>query len=197
MMTVIATPSATQGSFRFTGPVNAQALRRALLNLEGLAVTAFAITTKAGRAQHWASELSGVSESVPDVQLELANVRFTADSTVSFPRTVRANCSTPGPFTASAFEGDGVRVLTPSIVLLTLQPGADVTIELTIERGHGYSGDDRQVPAGTIALGALFSPVLNADFTPGGDGVRIDCTTDGSLTPLEAVQRAIEALATE
>ena len=110
----------------------------------------------------------------------------------------------PGTVTAGdiATTGD-VQVLNPEIVICTLDEGADIRIEFTVNTGKGYVPADRNrsedAPIGLIPVDSLYSPVKKVSYrvenTRSGqvldyDKLTMQIETDGSLTPEDALAYA-------
>lgn len=200
--------SETHGKFvvqpleRGFGVTLGNSLRRVLLSsLSGLAVTA----VKIDGVQHELSTVPGVSEDVADIILNLKEVRFRTNGSQRDKETIHLNIEGPGEWTAddigsatSEFE-----VLNPEKHIATLAEDAAVNVELRIDEGRGYipAGENKREedPIGVIATDAIFSPIKNVKYdvkpTRVGQQIRyerleLEVTTDGSLTPEEAVTEA-------
>ena len=89
--------------------------------------------------------------------------------------------------------------------MLTLEAGATIEIDLTIERGVGYlaADDTKELPIGVVPVDAIFTPVRKVDFhvenTRVGqminhDKLTLEIETDGTIAPEEALSRAAEIL---
>jgi len=96
-----------------------------------------------------------------------------------------------------------VQVLNPEIVICTLDEGADIRIEFTVNTGKGYVPADRNrsedAPIGLIPVDSLYSPVKKVSYrvenTRSGqvldyDKLTMQIETDGSLTPEDALAYA-------
>lgn len=180
------------------------AFRRVLLSsLSGTAITA----VKIDGVQHEFSTVAGMTEDVADLILNLKGVRFRAGQEEE--STVMLHLEGPGEFTAAhiAEALADFEVLNPEHHIATLSDEADVVLELRIGRGRGYvpADDNKRAddPIGVIAIDAIFTPILNAKYTvtPARVGERIDyerltleVTTDGSLTPEDALTAAAQIL---
>lgn len=179
-------------------------LRRILMSsLSGTAITAIRIDG----VQHEFSTISGVSEDVADIILNLKGVRFrTRDlSDGDITLTVRG----PGVFTAAdiAMATNDYDILNPSHHVATLADGAEIRIELRMGYGRGYvpaeenkMSDD---PIGVIAIDSIFTPIVNVKYQimPARVGQRIDferlimeITTDGSITPDDALSQSAQIM---
>jgi DNA-directed RNA polymerase subunit alpha len=96
----------------------------------------------------------------------------------------------------------------PEQRIATLGKDGELNIELTIESGTGYrTGDQIEEKAiGEILVDAVFSPVITVSYrvesTRVGrrtdyDKLLLDVKTDGTITPLEAVNQSARILAAQ
>jgi DNA-directed RNA polymerase subunit alpha len=117
------------------------ALRRVLLSsLQGAAVTAIQIDG----VVHEFSSLEGVREDVVDIVLNIKQlaVRMHAEG----PKRMTLRATGPGPVTAGQIETPAdIEILNPDHVLCTLDDGASVRMEFTVNTGKGYVPADRTV----------------------------------------------------
>lgn len=179
------------------------ALRRVLLSsLQGAAVTA----VKIDGVLHEFSSLAGVREDVTDMVLNIKQiaVRMQGDQ----PKRVHLSATGPGPATAGqiAVTGD-MEIMNPELVICTLDEGATLNMELTIEAGKGYVPASQNRPAdapiGLVPVDALYSPVRQVAYkvenTRVGqeldyDKLNITVETDGTMTPDDALAYAARIL---
>lgn len=104
-------------------------------------------------------------------------------------------------------EVSGVEILDKDLVICTLDEGATLNMEFTIESGKGYVPADRNrpedAPIGLIPIDALFSPVKRVAYkvenTREGqildyDKLVMEVETDGTVTPEDAVAFAARIL---
>ena len=179
------------------------ALRRVLLSsLQGAAVTAI----KIDGVLHEFSSLAGVREDVTDIVLNIKQVaiRMQGDQ----PKRVHLNATGPGEVTAGkiAVTGD-MEVLNKDLVICTLDDGATLNMELTVEAGKGYvpasANRPADAPIGLVPVDALYSPVrqvsYKVDNTRVGqeldyDKLTIQVETDGTVTPDDALAYAAKIL---
>jgi len=179
------------------------ALRRVLLSsLQGAAVTAI----KLDGALHEFSSLPGVREDVTDIVLNIKQIaiRMTGEG----PKRLQLNATGPGPVKAGQIVTTGdIDILSPELVICTLDQGAKLNMELTVETGKGYvpASANRPVdaPIGLIPIDALYSPVRQVaykiDKTRVGqeldyDKLTVTVETDGTLTPDDALGYAARIL---
>jgi DNA-directed RNA polymerase subunit alpha len=178
------------------------ALRRTLLSsIPGAAVT----QVRFDEALHEFTTLPGVKEDVTDIILNLKDVvlRVLSDEAV----TVRLDVRGPATVTAGdiALSSD-VEVLNPELVIATLNGKGRLAADLTVERGRGYVSADKNKTSttiGVIPVDSIFSPIRLVAFTveptrveqsTNFDRLVLDITTDGSITPREALASAGDTL---
>lgn len=178
------------------------ALRRVLLSsLPGAAITAVRIEG----VDHQFSTIESVKEDVVEILLNLKQVRIKADTDEK--GIIRVEKKGAGELTADDFECEaGFAVVNPDQHIATLEKGADLSMEMTVQSGVGYQvGDDITEKAiGEIMVDAIFSPVVRVsyqvDSTRVGrrtdyDKLVLDVKTDGSIAPKEAVEQSARILA--
>ena len=179
-------------------------LRRTLLSsIPGAAITQI----KFDDALHEFSTIEGVVEDVTDIVLSLKDVELRCHS--DEPVTLRVDVRGAADVTAAVLESnEQVEVLNPGLHLATVTSKGRLALELTVEVGRGYLGSDRtsgEGAIGVIPVDALFSPVrrVSIDVEPVSvgqaqdmDRLVLDITTDGSLTPRDALASAGATLRT-
>ena len=110
--------------------------------------------------------LEGVREDVVDIVLNIKQLalRMHAEG----PKRMTLRATGPGAVTASQIEAPSdIEILDPKHVLLTLDEGASVRIEFTVQNGKGYVPSERTAPRcaiGLIAVDALYSPVKRVAY---------------------------------
>lgn len=177
-------------------------LRRVLLSsLKGAAVTSIKIDGVA----HQFSTIEGVMEDVIEIILNVKKVRLQ----VGGDKPVKLTCKTSGKkvITAGDFEieGDGEIINKDQVVVTLSDAKSKINMEMTAETGKGYSvAEERKSPEiGVIAVDALFSPVVSVNYTVDPtrvgrstdfDKLTLDITTDGILSPMDAVKEAAKIL---
>jgi len=179
-------------------------LRRVLLSsLEGAAVTAVKIEGVA----HEFTTLPGVREDVTDIILNLKNLvcRLHGES----PEVeVHVSKKGPGIVTAADIEAPAdLEILNPDLELAHLADKGKLEIILTIGRGRGYVPAEQnrgpETTIGVIPIDSIFSPVRRVAYEVDAarvgqrtdyDKLVLDVTTDGSITPKDAIAQAAEIL---
>ena len=178
-------------------------LRRILLSsLQGAAITAVQIDG----VLHEFSSIPGVREDVTDLVLNLKSIglRMHGDG----PKRMTLKASGPGEVTAASIDtGHDIEVLDPEHHVCTLDKGAKLSLELTVETGKGYvpAAQNRaeDAPIGLIPVDALYSPVTKVSYKV--DNTRVGQVTDydklsmrvetnGAVTPEDAVALAARIL---
>jgi DNA-directed RNA polymerase subunit alpha len=174
-------------------------LRRTLLSsIPGAAVT----QVRFDDALHEFTVLPGVKEDVTDIILNLKDIvlRVEADE----PVVLRLDSRMPGSVTAGDIQVTAdVEIVNPGLRLATLNGKGRLACDITVERGRGYVAADRNkgqsATIGVIPVDALFSPIRSAAFSveparveqsTNYDRLVLDITTDGSITPREALASA-------
>jgi DNA-directed RNA polymerase subunit alpha len=182
------------------------ALRRILLSsLEGFAIT----TVKIDGVDHEFSTITGVTEDVTEIILNLKQVRFmqTVEGTDSEKVVIKVSGQDvlkAGQLSSalSAFE-----VLNPDQVICRMETDVKLQLEVTVSKGRGYVPAEENQPAdaefGLIAIDSIFTPIRNVKYAVENFRVEqktdyeklvIEITTDGSIHPKEALKEAAKIL---
>ena len=179
------------------------ALRRVLLSsLRGAAVTAVQIDG----VLHEFSSIPGVREDVTDIILNIKEIAIRMEG--EGPKRMVVRKQGPGAVTAGDIQTVGdVEVLNPDHVLCTLDQGAEIRMEFTVNNGKGYVPADRNrsedSPIGLIPVDSLYSPVRKCSYkvenTREGqvldyDKLTLTLETDGSISGEDAVAYAARIL---
>jgi DNA-directed RNA polymerase subunit alpha len=179
------------------------ALRRVLLSsLQGAAVTSMQIEG----VLHEFSSIPGVLEDVTDIVLNVKSIGLRMHG--EGPKRMRLRATGPGEVRAGAIEtGHDIDVLNPDLVICTLDNGARISMEFTVEIGKGYipatANRPEDAPIGLIPVDALFSPVRKVSYrvenTRVGqvtdyDRLAMRVETNGAVTPEDAVALAARIL---
>ncbi len=179
------------------------ALRRVLLSsLQGAAVSSVQIDG----VLHEFSSIQGVREDVTDIVLNVKLLALKMHG--EGPKRMRLQAEGPGEVTAAAIEtGHDIDVLNPELVICTLDQGAKIGMELTVEAGKGYQpatqNRPEDAPIGLIPVDALFSPVKKVAYkvenTRVGqdtdyDKLLMEIETNGAVSPEDSVALAARIL---
>ena len=186
------------------GTTLGNSLRRVLLSgLPGAAVT----SVKINSVNHEFSSLPGVKEDVIDIILNLKRLRLKIFSDV--PVKISLKASGEGQVTAKNIKATSdVEIINHDLHIATLtDKKAELDMELTVANGRGYlpveAREKEKMELGQIAMDAIFSPVVHVGFSvedtrvgqvTNFDKVTMDVSTDGSISPLEAVKQASQIL---
>lgn len=181
------------------GTTLGNSLRRIMLSsLPGIAVT----NVKIDGVMHEFSTVPGVREDVIEILLNLKNLALQMDGDEA--RTLRIEAKGPMELTAGDIQTDmDVEVLNPDLHLATLENGAELNMDIRVERGRGYVTADKNkypdMPEGTLPVDSIFSPIRKVNFlvedTRVGkitdfDKLTLEVWTDGTTTPEEAASLA-------
>ncbi len=204
-----ATLTDTYGRFvaepfeRGYGHTIGNSLRRILLSsLEGAAVTAVRVKG----AVHEFTAIKGVREDVIHIILNLKKLRVKLYS--QGPETLRLKIKRGGEVYAKDIEPNNqVEILTPDLVIATIDDGVEFEMEMEISKGRGYVPAERLKkegqPLGTIPVDALFSPVSKVHYEVENarvgqmtdyDKLIVEVWTDGSVTPGDALAYSAKIL---
>jgi DNA-directed RNA polymerase subunit alpha len=179
------------------------ALRRVLLSsLQGAAVTAVHIDG----VLHEFSSVPGVREDVTDIILNIKTIalRMGGDG----PKRMRLKAQGPGEVKAGQIEaGHDIEILNPDLVICTLDQGANLSMEFTVESGKGYvpasQNRPEDAPIGLIPVDAIFSPVRKVSYKVDNsrvgqvtdyDKLSMQVETNGAVTPEDALAIAARIL---
>jgi len=179
------------------------ALRRVLLSsLEGAAVTSMRIAD----VQHEFSDIPGVREDVIRVMLQIKQLRLKLHGIDS--GRVHLEVRGGGSVTAAdIITPPEIEIVNPDLYLFSVDDhNANLEIEMTVERGRGYSpADDRigRLPIGELPVDAIYSPVKRVNWEVGYarvgqstnfDSLMIEIWTDGTIGPEDALSTSAKIL---
>lgn len=177
-------------------------LRRILLtSLPGAAIT----SVKIDGIAHRFSTINGVLEDVIEIILNIKRIRLNVYSDKGVKLTLKAAGKKEVKAKDLEIEGDG-EIINPKQHLATLTDSkSKLNMEMEAYQGRGYSvaEERRSDQIGVIPVDALYSPVVSVNYAVEAtrvgrrtdfDKLVLDITTDGTVTPLEAVNRAARIL---
>ena len=184
-------------------------LRRILLSsIQGYAVSAIHVTSydADGVPRILSSEFDSIPdvvEDTPDVINALKQLKIALSDDLE-EKTILVESKGPGELTGAAIAVDQqVTVLNPELKLATLMDGGNLALEIQIELGRGYVPAERHEQyiqvVGTIAVDAIYSPILKAKYSVENtrvgqrtdfDKLILEVTTDGTVTPEDALAEA-------
>lgn len=178
-------------------------LRRILLSsLPGCAIT----SVKINGVLHEFSSIPNVVEDVPEIIVNLKNVRLKFAEEEE--KVLRIDFNGEGEVTAGDIQTDGtVEILNPDLHIATVSEGGHLIMELTANRGRGYTPADKNKKPdqdiSVLPIDSIYTPVKKVNYqienTRVGqmvdlDRLVIEVWTDGSLKPYEALSLAAKIL---
>lgn len=182
------------------------ALRRILLSsLEGYAISSI----KIDGVKHEFDTIPGVKEDVTNIILNLKKVDLKQIVEDADSEKALINVSGQEVFTAGDISKvlTGFEVLNPDLVICHLDPGASFSIELTINKGRGWTPADENAVGiddiHVIAIDSIYTPIKNVKYTVENfrvdqktdyDKLTLEITTNGSIFPKDALKEAAKIL---
>jgi DNA-directed RNA polymerase subunit alpha len=187
------------------GTTVGNALRRVLLSsLPGSSV----ISVKIDGVMHEFQKIDGIVEDVTTIVLNIKKLVVKNHS--EEVKTLRLSANKEGVVTAADFEKDAdIEIINPELEICTLVKGGKIDMEITIANGRGYVeakvNKERlgETKVGIIPIDSNFSPIEIVKYevldTRVGqnetyDKLVLEVTTDGSMTPEEAIALAAKIL---
>lgn len=178
------------------------ALRRVLLSsLPGAAVTSVRIEG----VQHEFQDIPNVMEDVTDIVLNIKKLRLRSYS--DHPVSMRLEVNGARVVTAADIAApSSVEIVNPELYIATLDnDNAHIEMELVVETGRGYVPADSKEdqPIGVIPIDAIYTPVQKVNYTvehtrvgqmTNFDKIVLEVTTDGTITPDEALRQSADIL---
>lgn len=182
-------------------------LRRIMLSsLPGAAIS----QVKIEGVLHEFSSIPGVKEDVTEIIMNLKGLAVRNNSESDEPKIAYIECDGEGVVRGSDIQTDqDIEIVNPDHVIATLNGGADCKLymELTITKGRGYIGADKNktedMSIGVFAIDSIYTPVervnIAVENTRVGqvtdyDKLTLDVSTNGTLTPDDAVSLAAKVL---
>ena len=182
------------------------ALRRILLSsLEGYAVN----TIRIAGVEHEFSSVPGVKEDVTNIILNLKQVRFKQVVEEFENEKVSITVENSTEFKAGDIGKylTGFEVLNPDLVICHLDAKASMQIDLTINKGRGYvpADENRQfcTDVNVLPIDSIYTPIRNVKYSvepyrveqkTDYDKLVLEITTDGSISPKDALKEAAKIL---
>ena len=179
-------------------------LRRIMLSsLPGSAVS----QVKVEGVLHEFSSIPGVKEDVTEIIMNIKNLAIKNNSESNEPKIAVIDFEGEGVVKASDIRVDSdIEIMNPNQVIDTMSSGK-LYMELTITNGRGYVSADKnkneELPIGVIAIDSIYTPVERVNVTVENtrvgqitdyDKLTLDVSTNGTLTPDEAVSLAAKVL---
>jgi len=189
------------------GTTLGNSLRRILLSsLPGAAVS----NIKVDGVLHEFSTIPGVKEDVTEIILNLKNLAIRNHSDSPEPKIAYIEMSGEGAVYARDIKVDSdIEIANPDLLVATLSGEKDckLDIEITITKGHGYVGADKNKKPdqaiGVIPVDSLYTPVRKVNYSVDNtrvgsvtdyDSLTLDVWTDGTITPDDAVSLGAKIL---
>lgn len=186
------------------GTTLGNSLRRVLLSsLPGAAVS----SVKIDGVLHEFSTIPNIVEDTTEIILNIKHLILNYDGTER--KILRLEQTGPKMVKASDIEPDGeIEILTPDLHIATLDQGAKLVMEMTVERGRGYVSADQQPyksdeVVGQIPVDSIFTPVTRVNYTVENarvgkrtdyDSLTLEVWTNGSISPEEAISLSAQIL---
>lgn len=189
------------------GTTLGNSLRRIMLSsLPGAAVSQIKIEG----VLHEFSSIPGVKEDVTEIIMNIKSLAIRNSSSSNEPKTAIIEFEGEGVVTAADIQVDSdIEILNPETKIATLNggPNSKLYMELTINKGRGYVGADKnkneELPIGVIAVDSIYTPIERVNMTVQNtrvgqvtdfDKLTLDVYTNGTLGPDEAVSLAAKVL---
>ncbi len=178
-------------------------LRRVMLaSVNGAAIVAVRIDN----IDHEFSTLTGVTEDVTDIILNLKQVNLRYNGTED--ATLRLSVRGPKVVTASDIEvNSAVDILNPDQVIATLNEGANLNMEIIVRHGKGYvsaeNNRSESLPVGMIPIDSMYAPVRRVAYNVSNarvgqmtdfDKLSIEVWTNGAVKPDDALSYAAKII---
>jgi DNA-directed RNA polymerase subunit alpha len=177
------------------------AMRRMLLSsLRGSAVWAFRIDG----VVHDHQTIPGVVEDVHQIIANLKTLTLALENGIE-SAVMRIQRTGPGAVTAADIVlVNGVRLVDTVHHLFTLQDDREISLDLYVKQGRGYTEADQHVlerglPIDVVRIDAIYNPVRRANFSVAEtrvgqrtdyDRLTLTVETNGTITPEDAVSYA-------
>ena len=177
-------------------------LRRVLLSsLEGVAVTSLSLAN----IMHEFAAIPHLREDMTQLMLNVKQLRLRLHEVES--SRLRLSHRGEGTVTAADLQLPAeAEIINSDLHLFTaVADEADVELELTVQRGRGYSPAEERgrLPIGELPVDAIFSPVRRVNYNVEGarvgqhtnyDRLVIEIWTDGTILPERALSDAAQIL---
>jgi len=186
------------------GDTLGNALRRVLLS----SITGFAVTSvKIEGVMHEYSTIEGVKEDVLDIIMNLKSLAITKDDASG--AVLKLVADEEGAVYAGSIDVPaGVDIINKDLLICTLNKGAKIDMQMTVESGKGYVVADKSKKienkaVGTIMIDTIFSPVKKVSYKVENarvgqitdfDKLTMEIHTDGTIIPQDALGVAAKIL---
>ena len=186
------------------GTTLGNSLRRVLLSsLPGAAVT----SVKIDGVLHEFSTIPNILEDTTEIILNIKKLILKYDGNER--KIIRLEQQGNKNITAADINRDAeVEVLNPDLHIATMDEGAHLEMEMTVERGRGYVSADQQAYkteeiVGLIPVDSIFTPVNRVNYTVDNarvgkrtdyDSLTLEVWTNGSISPEEAISLSAQII---
>ncbi len=186
------------------GTTIGNALRRVLISsLQGAAI----VSMKVQGIDHEFSQIPHVKEDMTQIMLNVKKISVRANTTLEGSVTMRLKATGEKEVTAGDIDvPSDLTIGNPDHVIATLtDPAADLDIEFTVVSGRGYEPVEQRLSenndVGVIEVDAIYSPIVKVgmsthnvrvDNMTNYDSLALEIETDGTRTPEEAVNEALD-----
>ena len=164
-------------------------MRRVLLSiLPGVAVT----SVKIDGVVHEFSTIPGVKEDVTEIILNIKGLiaKLHADTA----KKIYIEAEGPCVVTAASIKADSeVEILNPDMYIATLDSGAKLNMEMTLDKGRGYVPADQNRPAQNV-IGVIPVDSTRVGNVTDKGKLTLEVWTDGSIRANEAVSMSAKVL---
>lgn len=181
-------------------------LRRIMLSsLSGTAVT----DIKIEGVLHEFSSIPGVHEDVSEIIMNIKQLVIKNVAQINEPTTARIEFEGEGVVRASDIQiGPDYEIVNPDLVIAHLNtPDSKLYMDLAINNGRGYISADKNKsddqPVGVISIDSIYTPIERVNMAVTNtrvghdtdlDKLTLDITTNGSITPEDALSLAAKTL---
>ena len=181
-------------------------LRRIMLSsLSGTAVTGIKIEG----VLHEFSSIPGVHEDVSEIIMNIKQLVIKNVAQINEPTTARIEFEGEGVVRASDIQiGPDYEIVNPDLVIAHLNtPDSKLYMDLAINNGRGYISADKyksdDQPVGVISIDSIYTPIERVNMAVTNtrvghdtdlDKLTLDITTNGSITPEDALSLAAKTL---
>ena len=188
------------------GLTQGRSLRRIMLSsLSGTAVTGIKIEG----VLHEFSSIPGVHEDVSEIIMNIKQLVIKNVAQINEPTTARIEFEGEGVVRASDIQiGPDYEIVNPDLVIAHLNtPDSKLYMDLAINNGRGYISADKNKsddqPVGVISIDSIYTPIERVNMAVTNtrvghdtdlDKLTLDITTNGSITPEDALSLAAKTL---
>ena len=181
-------------------------LRRIMLSsLSGTAVTGIKIEG----VLHEFISIPGVHEDVSEIIMNIKQLVIKNVAQINEPTTARIEFEGEGVVRASDIQiGPDYEIVNPDLVIAHLNtPDSKLYMDLAINNGRGYISADKNKsddqPVGVISIDSIYTPIERVNMAVTNtrvghdtdlDKLTLDITTNGSITPEDALSLAAKTL---